>query len=184
MVLDKGLEVSLVDNTHVVCKDGRIIIPKLLQRRAVLWFHHYMQQPGHTHLEETMKATIYWKGMHTSIWSITKLCKACQVNKKQELQYRHLPLKTAKIVPWKALCVDLIGPYTLQCKDGTVIDFMAFTMTNLATSWIKIVELPLIHRLKTIAINGKETSVVEEIFDKSSDYIARLVNKTWLSRYP
>jgi hypothetical protein len=30
-VLDKGLEVSLVDNTYVVCKDGRMIIPKPLQ---------------------------------------------------------------------------------------------------------------------------------------------------------
>jgi hypothetical protein len=34
--LDTGLEVSLVDNTHMVCKDGRIIIPKPLQRPAVL----------------------------------------------------------------------------------------------------------------------------------------------------
>jgi hypothetical protein len=36
-VLDKGLDVRLVDNTHLVCKDGRMIFPKPLQRRAVLW---------------------------------------------------------------------------------------------------------------------------------------------------
>ncbi len=29
-VLDKGLEVRLVDDTYVVCKDGKMIIPKLL----------------------------------------------------------------------------------------------------------------------------------------------------------
>jgi hypothetical protein len=29
-VLDKGLEVSLVDNTNMVCKDGWMIIPKPL----------------------------------------------------------------------------------------------------------------------------------------------------------
>ncbi len=34
-VLDKGLDVRLVDNTYVVCKDGRMIIPKPLQRHAV-----------------------------------------------------------------------------------------------------------------------------------------------------
>jgi hypothetical protein len=28
-----------------------------------MWYHHYLQHPGHTCLEETMKATIYWKGM-------------------------------------------------------------------------------------------------------------------------
>ncbi len=30
-VLDKELEVSLVEDTHLVCKDGRMIIPKPLQ---------------------------------------------------------------------------------------------------------------------------------------------------------
>jgi hypothetical protein len=47
-VLDKGLDVRLVDNTYMVCKDGRMIIPKPLQRHAVLWFHHYLQHQGHT----------------------------------------------------------------------------------------------------------------------------------------
>jgi hypothetical protein len=57
-VLDKGLEVSLVDDTHVMCKNEKMIIPKPLQGHAVLWFHHYLQHPGHTCLEETMNATI------------------------------------------------------------------------------------------------------------------------------
>ncbi len=35
-VLDKGLEVSLADNTCVVCKDGWMMIPKPLQQCAVL----------------------------------------------------------------------------------------------------------------------------------------------------
>jgi hypothetical protein len=47
-VLDKGLEVRLVDDTYVVCKDGKMIIPKPLQRRTVLWYHHYLQHLGHT----------------------------------------------------------------------------------------------------------------------------------------
>jgi hypothetical protein len=87
-------------------------------------------------------------------------------------------------VPWRALCVDLIGPYTLKGKDGTIIDFMALTMINLATSWLEVVELPLVRQLKTMTVNGKESSIVEEIFDKTSERIAWLVNKTWLSRYP
>jgi hypothetical protein len=47
-VLDKGMEVSLVDNTYVVCKDGKMIIPTLLQRRTEFCYHHYLQHPGHT----------------------------------------------------------------------------------------------------------------------------------------
>ena len=42
---------------------------------------------------------------------------------------------------WEALCVDLIGPYTLRGKDGTEIDFMCLTMINPASSWFEIVEL-------------------------------------------
>jgi hypothetical protein len=82
------------------------------------------------------------------------------------------------------LCVDLIGLYTLKGKDGTIIDFMVLTMINHVTSWFKIVELPLVRRLKTLAVDGKESSIVEEIFDKTSERIVWLVNKTWLSRYP
>ncbi len=86
--------------------------------------------------------------------------------------------------PWEALCVDLVGPYTLKGKDGSAIDFMALTMIDLASSWFEIVELPLVARLTTRTVNGIETVSKELIFDKSSNQIARLVNKIWLCRYP
>jgi hypothetical protein len=34
-VFDKGLEVKLIENTLCVCKEGRLVIPKPLQRRAI-----------------------------------------------------------------------------------------------------------------------------------------------------
>jgi hypothetical protein len=61
---------------------------------------------------------------------------------------------------------------------------MALTMIVLASSWFEIVKLPVVKRLWTLDINGKELLHSEEIFDKSSNKIAKLVNKTWLSRYP
>ncbi len=143
-VLDKGLDVRLINNTYIVCKDGRMMIPKPLQWRTVLWYHHYLQHPGHTQLEETMKATMYWKGMHSTIRLITKSCRSCQINKKQKLKYGHLPSKIIITIPWRASCVDLIGPCTLKGKDGTVKDFMALTMIDPATSWFEVVELPSI----------------------------------------
>ncbi len=57
-------------------------------------------------------------------------------------------------------------------------------MINPTTSWFDVVELPFIHQLKTNTFNGEESSIVEEIFDKTSEHIAWLVNKMWLSRYP
>ncbi len=72
-------------------------------------------------------------------------------------------------------------------KDGSQIDFMALTMIDPASSWFEIMELPLgnvVKRLRTINVNGKELLTLEETIDKSFDRIAKLINKTWLSRYP
>ena len=54
---------QLVENTQVLCKDGEMVIPNVLQRRAVNWYHHYLQHPGHTRLEEKFHAAMYWKGV-------------------------------------------------------------------------------------------------------------------------
>jgi hypothetical protein len=107
--------------------------------------------------------------MRSTIRSITKSCRSCQVNKKHNFKYGHLPSKIIITIPWWALCVDLIGPYTLKGKDGTVIDFMALTMINPTTSWFKVVELTLICRLKTVTVDGKESFIIEEIFNKTSE---------------
>jgi hypothetical protein len=146
-VIDHGLEIKLIENTSCVCKDGQLVIPKPLQVRAVKWYHHYLQHPGHTRLKEMMNAAMYWKGMHTTIRSLTKSCKSRQVNKRRSQKYGHLPPKTVYTIPWECLCVDLIGPYTLKSKDNLQIDYMALTMINPTSSWFDIAELPVIEQL-------------------------------------
>ncbi len=54
---------------------------------------------------------------------------------------------------------------------------MALSMIDPATSWFEVGELPLVRRLKTTTVNGKESSIIEEIFDETSEPIAWLVNK-------
>jgi hypothetical protein len=93
------------------------------------------------------------------------------------------------MTPWQALCVDLIGPYTLRSKDRTSIDFMCITMNNPATSWFEIVELPTVTKM-TVSTRGKGKKVTcddfpkesEATFDKSSAQITNLMYKTWFSR--
>jgi hypothetical protein len=93
-ITDQGLEIKLIENMTCVCKDGRLFIPKPLQVHAVKWYHHYLQHPGHTRLEETMNAAMYWKGMHTTIRSPTKSCRSYLINKRRSCKYGHLPSKT------------------------------------------------------------------------------------------
>jgi hypothetical protein len=134
---------QLVEDTKVPCKNCKLIIPASLQHRAVTWYHHYLQHPGHSHLKKTMRSVMYWKGMHTTIPRYVKSCRSCQVNKRHSLRYGHVPPKLVITTPWRVL-VDLVGPYTLKGKDDSSIDFMCLTMINPATSWFKIVELPTV----------------------------------------
>jgi hypothetical protein len=131
--------------------------------------------------------------MRATIWRYVKTCRSCQVNKRHSQKYGHLPPKLVITTPWRALCVDLIGPFTLKGKDGSSIDFMCLTMIDPATSWFKIVELPTANLVTTIPPAGKgkkvcnifkNTKVTETTLDKSSAQISNLVYKTWFSRYP
>ena len=49
-----------------------------------------------------------------------------------------------------------------KAKDGSSIDFMALTMIDPASSWLKVVELPTITRVTTKKVNGKERTIEEK----------------------
>ncbi len=85
--IDQGLNIILIENMACVCKDGQLVIPKPLQVCAVKWYHHYLQHPGHTRLEEMMNVA-------------TKSCRSCQKNKRRSQKYGHLSPKTVYTVPW------------------------------------------------------------------------------------
>jgi hypothetical protein len=180
----KDIGLHLIEDTKVLCKSGKLMIPTSLRHRAVSWYHHYLQHPGHSRLKDAMRSMMYWKGMCTTIRRYIKSCRSCQVNKRHSQKYGHLPPKLVITTPCKALCVDLIGPNTLKGKDGSSIDFMCLTMINPTTSWFKIVELPTVAppvgkgKKETF---DKNTKLAEPYFDKSSSQISNLVYKTWFS---
>eukprot|EP00804_Cyclotella_cryptica_P009365 CCRYP_009014-RA/>CCRYP_009014-RA protein AED:0.27 eAED:0.71 QI:0/0/0/1/0/0/3/0/313 len=78
---------QLVENVQVLCKDGKLVIAQELQQQAVQWYHHYLQHPGTTRLEETLHAAMYWKGFRHSVCSFVKKCHKCQVNEQRQHKY-------------------------------------------------------------------------------------------------
>ena len=78
-----------------------------------------------------------------------------------------MPTKLVITNPWEALCVDLIGPYTLKGQDGTVIDFMCLTMIDPATSWFEIIEL-LVTEDTVIPMDTKGRKVMKTHTTKAS----------------
>ena len=51
---------QLIEGIQVLCQDGKLVIPQELQQHAVEWYHHHFQQPGTTHLGESLHTVMYW----------------------------------------------------------------------------------------------------------------------------
>ena len=64
------------------------------------------------------------------------------------------------MIPWHTLCIDLIGPYEFG-KGKTAVKLHCMTMIDPATGWFEMVDIP----------------------NKRADYIANVLEYTWLTRY-
>jgi hypothetical protein len=69
----------LIEDTKVLCKNGKLVIPASLRHRAVAWYYHYLQHPGHSCLKETIRSVVFWKGMRNTIRRYVKSCRSCRV---------------------------------------------------------------------------------------------------------
>jgi hypothetical protein len=56
----KDMCLQLVEDTKVQCKNGKLIIPASLRHKAVAWYHHYLQHPGHSRLKKTMRSMMWY----------------------------------------------------------------------------------------------------------------------------
>ena len=175
---ENRLTLQVINDTKVLVRDKKqMLIPKSLQMDVVKWYHHYLQHPGHDRLENTIKATMFWRGMRSQIRDYTRRCITCQRSKTRTRKYGKLPAKQAEVNPWETLCVDCIGPYSVKDQMGRIAEFRCVTMIDPATGWFEMEEIP--------TMDIVEKGIVLEQFDMSSAQLSRLVNKEWwLSRYP
>ena len=62
----EGYSTQLVENIELLCKKGKMVIPKSLQHHAVAWFHHYLQHPGTKCLKETLSFDVLERSTNDS----------------------------------------------------------------------------------------------------------------------
>ncbi len=149
---------------------GKICLPKNLQKRATEWYHSLLYHPGETRMELTIGQHFHWKNMRKTIQRVCRRCAACQETKDRYVKKGLLPIKDPEVIPWKTLCIDLIGPYTFgkppRKVRGKIIDkqvkLHCLTMIDPATGWFEIIE----------------------INDTKADYISNKLEQAWLTRYP
>jgi len=141
----------------------KIVVPKVLQRSIVQWYHINLCHPGETRTEQTIRQHFTWTNLRATVHDICSKCATCQTTKRSTQQYGLLPAKQADINPWDKLCVDMIGPYTIKNKKtNSTTTLQCVTMIDPATNWFEI----------------------QLVKEKDAGTIANIVEQTWLTRYP
>jgi hypothetical protein len=149
------------ESYDLIVRDGRIVLPKSLQKKAADWYHTLLQHCGETRTELTIAQRFYWPGMRETIQRTCSHCAICQLAKPRKSKLGHLPEKQAETEPWKSVCIDLIGPYSIgKGSNETVLH--AMTMIDPATGWFEIAEIP----------------------KQDSFEAATILEQVWLNRYP
>ena len=148
--------------TQLICYNGKIVVPKLLQRHVIDWYHTVLCHPGINRTEETIAQHLWWPKMRDQITTFVQACPTCQKNKRKQKKYGHLPPKVAEATIWDKMCIDLIGPYKIRCKGKPDLECKCVTMIDPASSWFEI----------------------HQYDDKRSFTVANIAEQEWFSRYP
>jgi hypothetical protein len=157
----KKYRIRKLDGAYVITQHRLIVLPKMLQKRIVAWYHHYLAHPGMTRLEATLRETMMWKNMRRDIKSYVRTCPQCQKYKKVRPKGQ-LPEKQAKdAIPWKRVDLDMIGPYEVKAANSN-FTLRVLTMIDPATGWFEAKDVP----------------------DYTANSTQAAFDEVWLSRYP
>ena len=137
-------EIKYSDVTYkLIRRDGKIVVPPSMQKKATEWYHDTLLHPGETRMELTIGQHYCWTGMRDTVKQVCRSCDICKKRKKRpDAKKGLLEPKIAETIPWHTLCIDLIGPYTIG-KGEKEMRLHALTMIDPATGWFEIAEIPL-----------------------------------------
>jgi hypothetical protein len=154
----------------LIVRNGKIVVPTILQRRAVEWYHTMLLHPGETRTELTMRQHYEWHGMRSTVRQVCSACQDCRWAKQNTRKFGLVPEKTdVEIIPWKTVCIDLfswnVGNKNVKPhpeKGSHYGECICLTMIDPATGWFEIVQ----------------------VYSKKADNIANVFEREWLMRYP
>jgi hypothetical protein len=109
----------IVERSTVITYDNKIYIPISLRKRIVWWYHTYLQHPGITRMEATLRQNLTWPNLRKDVEAAVNNCHECQIGKKARKKYGDLPEKLAeRPISWNRVDVDLIAPFTVKTPRG------------------------------------------------------------------
>jgi hypothetical protein len=85
-----------IERYKVITYEKKIHIPQSLRKRILWWYHTYLQHPGITHMEATLRQNLKWPNIRNDLETAVKNCHECQIGKKIRKKYGDLPEKLAE----------------------------------------------------------------------------------------
>jgi transposase InsO family protein len=146
---------------NLIVRNGKIVIPATLQDKTVEYYHQLLMHPGETRTELTISQHYYWKNMRQTCHRICSKCTTCQRTKPKLKKYGQVSEKNPDVIPWKTVCIDLIGPYEFGHGKHKA-RLHCLTAIDPATGWFEIASIP----------------------NKRADEVANIFEMLWLTKYP
>ena len=69
-----------------ICKNDRIVVPTILKKYVVNWYHKYLLHMGEDFTGANISHNYYWPNLRYEIRTHIEVCKTCHKNKKQNLK--------------------------------------------------------------------------------------------------
>jgi hypothetical protein len=108
-----------IERSTVITYEKKIYIPQYLRKRLVWWYRTYLQHPGITRMEATLRQNLTWPNIRKDAEAAVKNSHECQIGKEVRKKYGELPEKLAeRSIAWNRVDVDLIGPLTIKTPSG------------------------------------------------------------------
>ena len=158
---DWSIEQVLEGRHSIVMKNNRYYIPDHFHSRIIEWYHEMLRHPGATRLYKTLNRRFYIKGLRHKVNQLVRRCSICQKYKKAKRKYGKLPAKQSETTPWDTVCVDLVGPYTVETDKGDKT-LHCLTIIDPVTYWVELIEIQ----------------------NKTAEEVALQFDRTWLTRHP
>lgn len=150
------------DGTELMLFHKKIYVPSPLRKRILRWYHTMLCHPGVARTEKTIRQHLTWPGLSADVATYVKSCHECQIAKNRRPKYAHLPVRDIESEPWRTVCVDLVGPYSVTTPGGNTFSLLAMTMCDPCTGWFEIMELN----------------------PKTAENAAYVLDRQWFCRYP
>jgi hypothetical protein len=75
----------------LIVYNGKIVIPKILTKRIVEWYHVNLCHPGKTRTELTIRQYFTWNNLRQTVHEVCSTCDICQRTRRNFKMYGKLP---------------------------------------------------------------------------------------------